>query len=171
MKNMKYVLTLTALISAQPAFATEFSYPLLGTYKAQAQALIEKTEAAQSVDDLAALATATDELIQTGARVMELFASKNPSCAEQYKVFIDEIPAMTTLSFQAANERYHDGVGLPAAPRLCYLARAQVIHPALNNIRLRDGWSEETRQANAADFEEVIEHLDRIQKYLDQPLG
>ena len=73
------------------------------------------------------------------------------------------------MSLADVHARYHDGVGLPVAPRHCYFGRSQVVHPVMNLIRLQGAWTDDVRDEFVGETEEVIEHLARIQNNLDNP--
>ncbi|MES2964057.1 MAG: hypothetical protein V4760_09220 [Bdellovibrionota bacterium] len=76
---------------------------------------------------------------------------------------------MEAMTVSDLHDRYHDGTGLPAAPRHCYFGRSQVVHPAMNLVRFASAWTEVAREEVIEELEEVIEHLARIQKNLDNP--
>lgn len=162
---------LSALILANLALATARAgdYPVLEDYRQLAEKLVQTAQATQPGEDRSALAQSTRELIHLGAEIMRLYASRNPVCATQFEVVLNELPAMETLSLEAVDNRYHDGVGLPNAPKHCYFGRSQVVHPVMNLIRMKEGWNERTRDEVVEEFHEVIEHLARIRKNLDQP--
>ncbi len=145
------------------------NYPILTQYRDAAQALVTATESAQTQADLLVLQDGTRELMSLGAEIVKLYGEKNPACTEQFTVFLAEMPQMETMTLDQAKRRYHDGLGLPAAPRHCYFGRSQVIHPALNLIRIRNSYTDRLRSQVSADFEEVIEHLERIEQNLDNP--
>ena len=82
---------------------------------------------------------------------------------------IAEIPSMASQTVAQLHARYHNGEGLPAAPRHCYFGRSQVIHPAMNLVRLQSEITAESKEEMVDEIHEVIEHLVRIQKNLDTP--
>jgi hypothetical protein len=98
-----------------------------------------------------------------------LYGEKNPKCVEQFSAFRAALPAMESLSLEEIHDKYHNGTALPAAPKHCYLARSQVVHPVMNLVRFNGQWSEEARATAIEEFEEVVEHLARIQRNLDNP--
>jgi hypothetical protein len=165
---MRFLLAL-ALVAAFAPSAQAETYPVLETYTQIAQRLVQQTEAAQTEADVQAIDAGTRELIQYGIETMNLYVTKNPVCKEQFDAFFAAYPTMETLPLKEADQLYHSGKGLPAAPKHCYLGRSQVIHPVLNLIRMKSAWSEDLRRDLLADFDEVIEHVERVQKNLDNP--
>jgi hypothetical protein len=159
--------SLLALLLAVPAVADE--YPVLKAYEAQARELVTITTAARTQADVPALLEKTRTLVTTGAELMVLYAEKNPRCAEQFEEMLSEVPQIEFMALDEANRRYHDGRGLPSAPRHCYFGRSQVIHAALNVIRLKAPWTDAVREATLKDLEEVIEHVAAVQRNLDNP--
>jgi hypothetical protein len=172
MKLMITALTLTLIFGSTAARAATWTYPILNDYQAaadQALAAARALSATPAATELAALADGQRDLARIGVSLMNLYADKNPSCAEQFKVFIAETPAMENLTLAEVHKRYHNGEGLPAAPKHCYFGRSQVVHPEMNVIRLKGSWSEKVRSEVLDEIEEVIEHLSRVQKNLDSP--
>lgn len=155
------------LLSTQIVLAED--YPALAAYKSLATELFVKTKVASSPEDLQSLQAETRKLIQVGVEIMRLYESKNPGCITQYSVFIQEIPYMESKTLEELHERYHDGTGLPSAPRHCYFGRSQVIHPAMNLVRLKGTLTDEVRGQAVEELEEVIRHLSRLQQNLDNP--
>ncbi len=169
MTKVSAAIALVLTLGASAAQAA-WTYPILDDYEATAKELLASTKSSRGSEaERSALIARTRDLIQSGVAIMNLYAEKNPACAEQFKVFIAETPNMENLPYDQVQKRYHDGVGIPAAPKHCYFGRSQVVHPALNIIRLKGAWSDKVRASVVDDFEEVIEHLNRIQKNLDNP--
>lgn len=171
---MKPALSLTlvfaSLAIAHGAFAEDqYTYPILNKYAAQTQTLIDQTTAAKSEADVAQIINGTEDLVKMGEEVMNLYADKNPNCKAQYEVFLQEVPTMETKGLDEVHERYHNAVGLPAAPKHCYFGRSQIVHPVMNIIRLKSGFDTKIKADVLGDFDEVMEHLVRIQKNLDNP--
>ncbi|MEK7358298.1 MAG: hypothetical protein AAB250_17765 [Bdellovibrionota bacterium] len=166
---MTLVLTsiLTAFLATSPAQAAD--YPILKTYETLATEVAEATKIASTEAELDAIRTSTRELIGLGTEIVKLYGEKNPNCQAQFDVMIQEIPDMETMTVDDLHDRYHDGTGLPTAPRHCYFGRSQIVHPAMNIVRLQSAWTEVTREEVLEETEEVIEHLARIQKNLDNP--
>lgn len=151
------------------AMSVTSAYPILDRYEALAKKLIGMTETARTADERTVIATETRELIRQGAEIMNLYASKNPKCAAQFAPMIAEIPSMEGMTVDQLHSKYHDGVGLPAAPKHCYFGRSQVVHPMMNLVRLKGAWSDAVKADVLDEYQEVIEHLARIQKNLDNP--
>lgn len=145
------------------------TYPELESYRTLAIETTALTKTATNGSDLAAIDKETRHLIDLGVDIMKLYQTKNPKCSEQFDVMISEVSQIEQMTLQAANTRYHNGTGLPKAPGHCYFGRSQVIHPALNLIRLKSQFNETIRAALLKDLAEVIEHLAKIQKNLDNP--
>lgn len=162
MKTIFFALLLTT------ASAQAEHYPILESYDAKAEMLLQASRTARGVEDMIAVREDIRALVADGVEVMKLYASKNPNCQAQFDVFISEVPQMESMSVADLHARYHNGTGLPAAPRHCYFGRSQVVHPMMNLVRIAN-WNHDTRQELQDDFEEVIEHSARIQKNLDNP--
>jgi hypothetical protein len=158
-----------ALAAAPQPARAEFTYPLLNEYEALAGTIVEAVKVADASDELEAIRLQTKDLTQLGVRIMDLYASKNPKCAEQFAAMIGELAVMETLSAKALHDKYHDGIGLPAAPKHCYFGRSQVVHPMMSYVTLGGAWDSAARKKVLHEIEEVIEHLARIQKNLDTP--
>src|SRR5262249_29960102 len=109
------------------------------------------------------------ELVQKGVEILRLYSAKNPACKPQLEAFLAALPSMESLPLDQVKTKYHDATALPAGPRHCYFGRAEIVHPVMNLVRLKAEWTESVRNDMAGDFEEVIEHLPRIQKNLDTP--
>lgn len=165
---MKTIITLILFLSSASLAHAEV-YPILGTYKNLAQKLLNAAQAITSTSDLSTVKQDTRALISLGGEIMDLYAEKNPNCKAQFKVFLQEVPNMEKMSLEALHERYHDGKGLPAAPKHCYFGRSQVIHPVMNLVRLHSPITADSKEEIEHEFDEVIEHLVRIQKNLDTP--
>lgn len=165
----KIVLMFTAAVLSFTNQAKADRYPILESYKVLAERLIDMSKVAQSEQELRELQNVTRELVGQGVELMKLYANRNPNCAVQFSVFLDEVGDMETKSLAYVHERYHDGTGLPEAPKHCYFGRSQVVHPVMNLIRMKEKWDEDSRQQVIEDLEEVIEHLARIQRKLDNP--
>lgn len=163
---MKTLLSAFALLFAVHAQAER--YPVLETYVAHAQVLLDTSASAATPEQIATLQEGTRQLVLDGVEVMKLYASKNPVCAPQFEVFLSEVSSMESKTVAELHARYHNGEGLPAAPRHCYFGRSQVVHPAMNIVRLKGDVNAEREQIQD-DFAEVIEHNARIQKNLDNP--
>lgn len=85
------------------------------------------------------------ELALMGYPIMDLFEVKYPECKEQFAQVKKEDAQMRTMSFDGLESRYHDGLGLFAAPKHCYLGRSMAAHPymAAALIREKKGGAEE----------------------------
>jgi len=105
-------------------------------------------------------------LADHGIKVMNSYLAKKQECKDQYKVFIEKIPSMYNLTVKELHSLYHDGNGIPRASRSCYLGRAQVIHPVMNQVRLQGEVSETIKNEIIEETEEVIEHLEMIKKVI-----
>jgi hypothetical protein len=153
-------------VSAQAA-----EYSALKRYQTLGAELLKKVQVVEREADLdrVALEVKTRELVQQGIEIMNLYVEKNPQCAAQYKVFLQELPAIERKPLDEIHSRYHDGTGLPAAPKHCYFGRSEIVHPVMNLVRLRGSWTDSAKKEMTHDFKEVIEHLARIQKNLDHP--
>jgi len=159
---------LTVGLMAPAAFAD--TYPVLEKYRAVAEEALALDQNFQTQQDVQALAFKTRDLVTYGQEILDLYAQKNPKCAEQLNQFKNELPFLESQSLEELHDRYHDGKGLPEAPRHCYFGRSEVIHPIMNLVRLKNGdFSQEVREEMTHEYEEVIEHLPRIQNFLDNP--
>ena len=162
----KIVIAMALSLSAS-AWATD--YPVLDQYTAKAEVLLADTQGAKTTQDLEAIKVGARELVSLGVETMVLYAEKNPICQGQFDVMFSELDQMESMTLADAKARYHDGKGLPVAPKHCYLGRSQVIHPIMNILRLNGVWSEQIREKVAEEFDEVIEHVEKIRKNLDNP--
>lgn len=162
------ILSITASIFLS-AIAQAEVYPVLENYKLSAEKLVETTKTAGTTDEVAALQSGCRALMDQGAEVMKLYAIKNPNCEAQFNLMVSEIPQMQSMTIKELHDRYHDGVGLPPAPKHCYFGRSQVVHPAMNYVRAQGTMDLSLRLDMIEEFEEVINHLSRIQKNLDNP--
>lgn len=173
LKLKKTVLVITALYvfaGAKAGFASEtYKYPVLNDYSDLGQKLVTQTESAQSPADLEAIRNGAADLIKLGLEIQRLYGEKNPKCVEQFKAFDAALPDMENLSIDEVEKKFHNGTALPSAPKHCYFGRSEIIHPVMNIIRLKGTWSSEVKEQVVEDFQEVVEHLARIQKNLDNP--
>lgn len=164
---MKLVLLTGLMILGSHAQGAD--YPVLAKYHELAGSEIEHIYKAQSPAEIQDLSVGQRQLAGLGVEIIRLYAEKNPSCKAQFDAFLSEIPKMGKMSLADLHTRYHDGHGLPVAPRHCYLGRSQVIHPVMNIVRVQGTWSEDIRKEIAEETYEVVEHLTKIQKNLDNP--
>jgi hypothetical protein len=169
MKHFALISLVSLSVGAAHAAPTPSAYPVLETYEVLATELLESSRLASTEREITTLKEKTHELIGHGVEIMKLYAERNPNCQAQFDVMISEIPDMESMTVSDLHDRYHDGVGLPKAPRHCYFGRSQVVHPAMNLVRLATTLDVGTRDAMVEEFEEVIEHLDRILRNLDNP--
>ncbi len=95
-------------------------------------------------------------LTDLGFQQMDLFAAKHPECSEQFAI----------MSYADLDARYHDGVGLPETPRICYMGRSMVAHPYMSLALHRDGLQPEEEGAFYHEMEEVIERADWMREHL-----
>lgn len=169
---MKLTLTLFSLLSSILSFNASSNettlHPVLVKYETLATELFQITQNAQNDLELKRIGDKTKDLIQIGFEIMDLYAVKYPVCKIQYDSIAQEASQLAEKSLEEMESKYHDGVGLPSAPTLCYLGRSQVIHPVMNLIRLKQTFSESLRQELLHDFDEVIEHLQKIQRNLEK---
>jgi hypothetical protein len=149
--------------------ADQFEYQPLNDYQAQAEKLVQVTKVAQSRTDLQTIIDGTHDLIKIGIQIINQYGKKNPNCSKQFETFLQDLNTMDSLPVEEVKKKYHDGVGLPTAPRHCYFGRSQIVHPIMSIILLKGEWSESTRQNVLDNFEEAIEHLSKIQKNLNNP--
>ncbi|MES3036775.1 MAG: hypothetical protein V4736_02620 [Bdellovibrionota bacterium] len=150
-------------------FAQNYTYSELTAYEARAAAVLASAQVVANESDLLALQEPTRALILDGVSIMKLYALKNPVCQVQFDVMLSEIDQLETMTNEALHDRYHDGKGLPAAPKHCYFGRSQVVHPAMVLVRLTQPLSPALQEGIVEEIEEVIHHLVRIQKNLDNP--
>jgi len=143
--------------------------PEISKYRELAGKLIVDTKAAKSTEEIENLKIQTKALMQAGVEIMKLYEQRNSLCSVQYAAFIAALPEMETLTLDELHKKYHNGEALPMAPRFCYLGRSQVIHPVLNLVRLKGELTEDVRAQLIADLEEVVEHMERIQKNISNP--
>lgn len=68
-------------------------------------------------------------LVLSGYQIMDLYLVKYPVCTEQYNQLKAVDSNILTLSYAEIDELYHEGAGLPGAPRSCYRGRSLVVHP------------------------------------------
>ncbi len=160
-------LTTFAFLISSSAFA--YQYESLNKYEVIAQNLLNEFESTptESTIDKNKVHLLLNQLVDSGTEIMELYASKKTECIDQYNYIYAEIPAMENLSFDEVHDKYHDGLGLPTAPRFCYLGRSQVVHPVLTKIILKNGWNAEIKEEAIHETEEVIEHLIKIENILN----
>lgn len=149
--------------------ASAAEYAELRTYKGFATTLLGETRSARSPGEIAHLQQGLRQLANEGVEIAALYSQKNPSCAEQLEAMTKEFSQMEAMSVKAQHDRYHDGKGLPEAPRHCYYGRSVVTHPMMSVTRLATGLSDRDRAQIAHEVEEVIEHIPKIQKNLDNP--
>ena len=170
---MKSFLGLISLVIpalfAQAALASNYTYPVLIEYETLAVKLEAAAKTVQTPEEIKALQADTHTLMNLGFDTMDLFASKIPVCAEQFAAFKAAAPEARHMTVEQVHAKFHNGEGLPAAPRVCYFGRSQVVHPMLNILRLNDVLTADSREQVVHDFEEVIEHLEKIQRHLDNP--
>ncbi len=164
---MKKFATTAILLISVSAFAEH--YPILHQYDEKAELLLEATAIAQTNEELHSIQAGARELAALGVEVMKLYVEKNPICKEQFDAMISEVEQMESMTLADVKARYHDGKGLPVAPKHCYLGRSQVVHPVMNILRLNGVWTETIREKIADEFDEVIEHTAKIQTNLDNP--
>jgi hypothetical protein len=165
---MKTLLFLSLAMLPRAASAS-YGYAELDRFAAHGEKLVAATRAAHTEADRAALIAQTRELIQDGVAILKIYGEKYPACREQFSAFIAALPGMDSLSLSEVKAGYHDGAALPSAPRYCYLGRSETVHPVMNLVRLKGEWNERVRADVVDDFEEVIDHLARIQRNLDHP--
>lgn len=160
-------LTTFAFLVSNSVFA--YQYDSLNKYEIIAQNLLNEFEATpvESTINIKKVDQLINQLVDSGTEIMELYANKKAECIDQYNYIYNEIPAMVNLSFKEVHDKYHDGKGLPTAPRICYLGRSQVVHPILTKIILKDGWNSEIKEEAIHETEEVIEHLIKIENILN----
>ncbi|MFL5813206.1 MAG: hypothetical protein ACJ763_06485 [Bdellovibrionia bacterium] len=169
---MKFVMTVLSFGLAATAQAGEtFTYPVLNEYQAQAEKVLALSKVERAQLNIAELKLETQTLIGLGEEIARLYIAKNPVCAEQINTFLSALPKMTEMPLSDVNEKFHAGKGLPQAPRHCYFGRSEIVHPVMNQIRLKGELTDEMLSQIEDDFDEVIEHLSRIQKNLDNPLN
>lgn len=160
---------LTTFVFLNSATVYAYQYETLNRYDGIAQNLLKELEATsiestinnEKVEDL------LNQLVESGTDIMKLYAEKRTECQDQYLYIYSELPAMENLTFKEVHDKYHDGKGLPNAPRICYLGRSQVVHPVLTKIILKDGWNAEIKEEAIHETEEVIEHLIKIENILN----
>ncbi len=165
---MKAKIFLTATLLFIP-LAKAGTYPLLNEYREVATEMAGLTKTAASPTDYQQLLEGQRKLVTLGGQMMALYGEKNPNCKPQFDVYLSEMGTMESKSLDELHDRYHTGTGLPAAPRHCYLARSQIVHPSMNVKRILLGWSETVRNEIADETKEVIEHLVRLERNLDNP--
>lgn len=158
---------IASLMASPAAFAG--NYPLLNDYDAVAKEALALARTANTVDEVQSLLEMQRKLVTMGGDIMKLYASKNPICQPQFDVYLTEIATSESKTLKELHERYHDGKGLPAAPKHCYLGRSQVVHPSMNVRRILDGWNETSRADVLDETDEVIRHNVKIERNLDNP--
>lgn len=122
-------------------------------------------EAAEQGAAIASLQASNTELMGMGVEIMRLYGQKFPECAAQYQDFESKIPTLSSLSVADIHRLYHNGEGLPAAPRTCYLGRSLVVHPAMSQVRLADGeMTQEDKESIVEESLEVAEHVRTVQQ-------
>ena len=148
--------------------ANAYQFEELNNYEVTAKRIENKVESISTLTnlDLEILNNDLNQLIEEGKSIMALYETKKPECTEQYKAFYADMSIMEDLSFDEVHKKYHDGKGLPPAPKLCYLGRSQVVHPVLTKIVLKEGWNQEIKEEVLHEIEEVIEHLPKIETLL-----
>lgn len=160
-------LLFTVMMSSAAAFAG--NYPLLNDYEAVAKDALALARKANAVDEVQKLLELQRKLVAMGADVMRLYATKNPICQAQFDVYLNEISTSEAKTVAELHSRYHDGTGLPVAPKHCYLGRSQAVHPSMNVRRILDGWSESARADIVDETDEVIRHNAKVERNLDNP--
>ena len=160
--------TMPALFTPS-ALASHYTYPVLVQYETLAQKLEQNAKTIQTPEEAKTLQAETHMLMNLGFDTMDLYITKNPICAEQFAAFKVAAPEARGMTLEQVHAKFHNGVGLPAAPRHCYFGRSQVVHPMMNILRLNGELTAEVREQVVEDFEEVIEHLEKLQTNLDNP--
>lgn len=163
------LLGLTSLGLSLAVGAQADVYPILQTYKTLAQQVLAQTQSATTPAEIQKLKFQTRDLITYGQEIAHLYASKNPNCSAQLTAFIEALPAMADLELKEIDRLYHGGEGLPVAPKHCYMGRSQSVHPMMNLVRLQAPIAPDLREEMIDEIHEVIEHLARIQRNLDNP--
>lgn len=69
------------------------------------------------------------ELVTYGYQIMDLHQVKYAECTVQYSQVKAADAKMLDLTYEEIDEQYHAGLGLVAAPRICYKGRSLVVHP------------------------------------------
>lgn len=162
----KIFLSATLLLSPA-AFAGD--YPLLNDYRTVATDALALARTANSPTEVQNLLESQRKLVAIGAEILKLYAQKNPICQAQFDVYLSEVSVSEAKTVTELHERYHDGKGLPAAPKHCYLGRSMVVHPSLSVRRILDGWNETARADVLDETDEIIRHLVKIDRNLDNP--
>ena len=106
------------------------------------------------------------EMMRMGWEIMRLYSTKYPECYTQYEFFSSHEDELKKLGPISLKLKFHNGNGLPKAPKHCYFGRTILIHSALGFAKKREGFNKETRKSAAHDFEEINEHLPKIRSKL-----
>lgn len=161
---------ITTAFTTTSAQEVKGNYPSLEAYEAHAELVLKLVKDIPPGATAYSISVGLKILAEKGLAIMKVYQEKYPSCEPQFAVMFKEAKQIEAMTHDDAYARYHDAVGLPEAPRHCYLGRSQVIHPNLSLIRMnRDGWTKEVKASVWEEIEEVIHHLDRIQIKLDTP--
>ena len=161
MKNFFTILAASAL-SSSSAFADG---NIFEEYKTQANALAHDV----TVKDFSipVLIESNDRLIKLGLEIMKIYGDKYKSCFLQYEIFYSVIPELKKFSTDEIHLKYHDGEGLPAAPKHCYFGRSLVVHPAMSAVRLADGvLTTEDTEIIREESLEVASHIKTVVRQL-----
>lgn len=145
-------------------FAQQFS--LYRDYQSLAQSLERFAEQGGASEVMVA---PTLELFHAGYPLMRRYAERNPVCAPQFDMMLSELETVPVMDLTTAFTRYHNGEGLPEAPRHCMWGRSMVMHPYFNGLRLADGLTPDERLALVNDFRESGEHVIGVKKNIDLP--
>jgi len=136
-------------------------------YRKLAQTLATYSQREDSVAET--IRIVGNDLAEMGLQLMTRYQAANPICTEQYNVIRSDRSRHPSMSLEEIDSRYHDGVGLPQAPRHCYLGRALWVHPFMNSLRAGEAITAEERAIIVDEFLEVAGHVVRLKKNIDAP--
>lgn len=150
-----------------PAAHAEKEIPIMNDYEVLADELMNQVNVAQTREEVTAIQARNQDLIKMGFQVMAGYAGYFPECAEQYVAMEKELPGFdTTTPIKELRAKFHDAVGLPAGPKLCYLGRSMVYYPFIANIRMNGELDQNVKRQVLDHYREVIEHVEDIRKKL-----
>ena len=133
MKNLVFTMALVVFSSLQTSAAND----IWKSYETLATELVQELDA--ETKNPSHIQADLNELVRLGYQMMALYDKKFIECTVQYLIVQKEDSLMKTATYAQLESRYHDGLGLPEAPKHCYAARSMVIHPYMAAAMLREG--------------------------------
>lgn len=145
-------------------FAAQAQADVFSDYQAVGVKALEmaKNPQSRSEDVVAEL----KKLVSLGYQIMDIYLVKYPVCTEQYNQLKAVDSTILTLSYAEIDELYHEGTGLPQAPRSCYRGRSMVVHPYQVAALALAGELQNDLGTVDHELNEVIERAEKIKQDL-----